>query len=327
MEAIQVQEKVFITRPIPQAAVDVLAAFQVTVHPYDAALKPAQLGEACREAAGILCVGVRVNEEVLTQTSRLKVVANCAVGYDNIDVAGCTRRGIAVTNTPGVLTDATADLAFALLLAIARRVVELDQTVRQGRWQRWEFGAFWATEVHHRTLGIFGFGRIGQAVARRARGFGMNILYHSRHRVEENIERELSATYVDRETLLARSDFISLHVPHSQDAHHLIGAKELAMMKPSAFLINTARGKVVDEQALVEALQARRIAGAGLDVFEHEPHLHPELSRLENAVLLPHVGSATAETRLKMATCAAENLVAVLEGRRPPNIVNSEIYK
>ena len=320
------KEKVFITRPIPQAAVDILAAYSVTTHPSDTALKPPQLGEACRDAAGMLCVGVRVNEEVLSQTPHLKVVANCAVGYDNIDVAGCTRRGIVVTNTPGVLTDATADLAFALLLAVARRVVELDRYVREGRWQRWEFGSLWSSEVHHKTLGILGFGRIGQAVARRARGFGMHILYHSRHRVEEAIEREHGASYVERETLLAQSDFISLHLPHTPETHHLIGAAELSQMKTSAFLINTARGKVVDEQALVEALKARRIAGAGLDVFEHEPHLHPELPKLENVVLLPHVGSATSETRLKMATYAAENLVAVLQGRRASNVVNPEVY-
>lgn len=275
----------------------------------------------------MLCVAGRVNEEVLSQTPHLKVVANCGVGYDNIDVEACTRRGIAVTNTPDAVTEATADLAFALLLAVARRVVDLDRTVREGRWQKWEFGSFWGSEVHYKTLGILGFGRIGQAIARRARGFGMNILYHSRRRAEESVERELSATHVSLGTLLAESDFVSLHVPHARDTHHLIGAPELAQMKSSAFLINTARGKVVDENALVETLQARRIAGAGLDVYEHEPHLHPELSKLDNVVLLPHVGSATAETRLKMAACAAENLVAVLEGRRPPNLVNTEVYR
>ncbi len=320
------KHKVFVTRPIPQPAVDVMADYDVSVHPSDAALKPAELGEACREAAGMLCVAVRVNEDVLNQAPRLKVVANCGVGYDNIDVAACTRRGIVVTNTPGVLTDATADLAFALLLAVARRVAQCDRYVREGRWQQWEFGSHWASEVHHKTLGVFGFGRIGQAVARRGRGFGMDILYHSRQRVDEAIEREFGARYVDRETLLAGSDFISLHVPHTPETHHLIGARELALMKPSAFLINTARGKVVDEEALVEALKARRIAGAGLDVFEHEPHPHAELLKLENVVLLPHVGSATSETRLKMATLAAENLVAALEGRRPPNVVNPEVF-
>jgi lactate dehydrogenase-like 2-hydroxyacid dehydrogenase len=318
---------IFVTRPIPDQAIGRLAGHgTVQVHPLDAALKPAQLAEACREATGLLCVGVRVNEEVLSQARNLKVVANCGVGYDNIDVAACTRRGIIVTNTPGVLTDATADLAFALLLVTARRVVELDRYVRQGRWQRWEFGAFWASDIHHKTLGICGFGRIGQAVARRGRGFGMQILYHSRNRVDPAVECELDAQHVDKERLLSKSDFVSLHLPHSLETQHFIGARELSLMKPTAFLINTARGKVVDEDALVQTLKAHRIAGAGLDVFEHEPHLHPELAKLDNVVLLPHVGSATAETRLAMALLAAENLIAALEGRRPPNAVNPEVY-
>jgi lactate dehydrogenase-like 2-hydroxyacid dehydrogenase len=320
------KHRIFVSRPIPTQVLERLAAHgEVQVHPADVALKPAQLGEACREAAGLLCVGVRVSEEVLSQSPDLKVVANCGVGYDNIDVAACTRRGIVVTNTPGVLTDATADLAFSLLLAVARRVVELDRYVREGRWQHWEFGAFWASDVHHKTLGICGFGRIGQAVARRGRGFGMSILYHSRNRVDQSLERELDARWVDKQTLLRESDFVSLHMPHSPETHHFIGTRELSRMKPTAFLINTARGKVVDEEALVAALKTRQIAGAGLDVFEHEPHLHPELSGLENVVLLPHVGSATAETRLAMAMLAAENLIAALEGRRPPNLVNVEV--
>ena len=185
----------------------------------------------------------------------------------------------------------------------------------------------WGADIHHKTLGIYGFGRIGQAMARRGRGFGMSILYHSRHRAEAAIEAESSARYVDSETLLRESDFLSLHTPMSPETHHLIGPRELAMMKPTAFLINTARGKVVDEEALVEALKSRRIAGAGLDVFEHEPHVHPELTKLENVVLAPHVGSATGETRLKMATLAAQNLLAALDGRRPPNAVNPEVFK
>jgi len=319
--------KIFVSRPIPDQAIERLAAlFEVQVHPADAALKPPQLGQACREAAGLLCVGVRVNEEVLSQAPHLKVVANCGVGYDNIDVAACTRRGIVVTNTPGVLTEATADLAFALLLAVARRVVECDRYVREGRWQRWEFGSLWGSELHRKTLGICGFGRIGQAVARRGRGFGMHIIYHSRRRAPEAIERELDGHLVDKEALLRESDFLTLHVPYSPETHHMIGARELGWMKPTAFLINTARGKVVDEEALVQVLKSRQIAGAGLDVFEHEPHLHPELLKLDNVVLLPHVGSATRETRLAMAMLAGENLIAALEGRRPPNVVNPEVY-
>jgi glyoxylate reductase len=247
------------------------------------------------------------------------------VGYDNIDVEACTRRKIVVTNTPGVLTDTTADLALALLLSVARRVVEGDAFVRDGRWERWEFGMMWGADVHHKTLGVWGFGRIGQAVARRGRGFEMNILYHSRRRADPALEGDLAARFVDRETLLRESDFLSLHVPYEAGTQHLIGARELSLMRPSAFLINTARGKVVDEEALVEALKSKKIAGAGLDVFEHEPHLHPELPKLNNVVLLPHVGSATGETRLKMAALAAENLLAALAGRRPPNVVNPEI--
>jgi len=319
--------KIFVTRPLPQEALNLLATHcEVQVHPADSALKPAQVGGACREVEGLLAVGVRVNQEVLSQAGKLRVVANCGVGYDSIDVAACTRRKIVVTNTPGVLTDTTADLAFALLLAVARRVVEADRFVREGRWQRWEFAMMWGADIHHKTLGIYGLGRIGQAMARRGRGFDMQILYHSRRRADGAIEHELGAHYVDRETILRESDFLSLHTPLTPETHHLIGAREFSLMKPSAFLINTARGKAVDEEALVAALKSRRIAGAGLDVFEHEPHLHPELPKLVNVVLLPHVGSATAETRLGMAMLAAENLLAALEGRRPPNVVNPEVY-
>ena len=319
--------KVFVTRPLPAAALERLAArYEVEVHPEDDALQPAQLGDACRDVEGLLVVGGRVNEEVLNNALRLRVVANCGVGYDNIDVAACTARGIVVTNTPGVLTDTTADLAFALLMAVARRVVEGDRLVREGRWQRWQWSMLWGADIHHQTLGLYGFGRIGQAVARRGRGFEMRVIYHDVQRATAEIERELAAQFVDRETLLRESDFLSLHVPLTPETHHLIGARELSLMKPSAFLINTARGKVVDEEALVDALKSHRIAGAGLDVFEHEPHLHPELAKLENVVLLPHLGSATAATRLKMALLAVENLLAALAGRRPPNIVNPEVY-
>ena len=290
-------------------------------------MKAPELAEACREVEGLLVVGARVGEEVLSQAPKLRVVANAGVGYDHIDVAACTRRRIPVTNTPGVLTDTTADLTFALLVCAARRIVEGDRFVREGRWQRWEWGYFWGADIHAKTLGLYGFGRIGQAVARRGRGFSMRIIYHSRHRVAEAIERELEARYVDKETLLRESDFLSLHVPLTRETEHAIGAAELALMKPTAFLINTARGKVVGEEALVAALKERKIAGAGLDVFEHEPRVHPALLELPNVVLAPHVGSATAETRLKMAMLAAENLLAALEGRRPPNVVNPEIYE
>ena len=228
--------KVFVTRPLPVAVIDKLAAAcDVQVHPADIALKPAQLAEACREVEGLLVVGVRVSEEVLSQAGKLRVVANCGVGYDHIDVEACTRRKIVVTNTPGVLTDTTADLAFALLLGVARRAVEGDKFVRAGRWERWEFGMMWGADVHHKTLGVWGFGRIGQAVARRGRGFEMNILYHSRRRANPALEGELSARFVDRETLLRESDFLSLHVPYESGTHHLIGTRELSLMNPRRF--------------------------------------------------------------------------------------------
>jgi glyoxylate reductase len=298
----------------------------VQVHPEDAAVRAGQLAEFCHEVEGLVVVGSSVKEEVLSQATCLRVVANVGVGYDNIDVAACTRRRIPVTNTPGVLTDTTADLTFALLLAAARRVVEGDRFVREGRWQRWEWGMLWGADIHHKTLGLYGFGRIGQAVARRGRGFSMRIIYHDALRASEAIERDLGAEYVDRETLLREADYLSLHVPLTPETHHLISAREFSLMKPTAFLINAARGQVVDEEALVAALESRKIAGAGLDVFEREPQIHPTLLTLRNVVLLPHVGSATAETRLNMALLAVENLLAALDGRRPPNVVNPEVY-
>ena len=319
------QPKVFIPRPLqPQVVERVAFRCELTMHPHDEPLTAPQLAEACREAEGLVACGMRVTQELLEHAPHLRVVANVGVGYDNIDVAACTRRRIMVTNTPGVLTEATADLAFGLLMAVARRLVECDRYVREGHWQssRWEL--LWGSDLHGKTLGIFGLGRIGQAVARRARGFSMRILHHSLDRLTQAQEQELGAQFVDPETLLREADFLSLHVPLTPQTHHLIGSRELAMMKPTAFLINAARGKVVDEAALVEALRSKQIAGAGLDVFENEPQVHPGLLALPNVVLAPHVGSATSETRLAMAMLAADNLLAALDGKRPPNLVNPE---
>lgn len=318
--------KVFITRPLPLAIVQRIAACcDPKMHPEDVPLEPSQLAEACREVEGLLAVGVRVNQQVLEQARRLRVIANVAVGYDNIDVAACTRRRILVTNTPDVLTETTADLAFALLMAVARRLIECDRYVREGQWQYLKWECLRSADVFRKTLGVYGLGRIGKAVARRARGFSMRILYYDIVRFAPELEQELGAQFVDRETLLRESDFLTLHVPLTPETHHLISARELAMLKPTAFLINSARGKVVDEAALVQALQSRQIAGAGLDVFENEPHLHPGLDTLPNVVLAPHVGSATSETRLAMAMLATDNLLAALEGRRPPTPVNPEV--
>jgi lactate dehydrogenase-like 2-hydroxyacid dehydrogenase len=296
------------------------------MRPEDAPLDPAQLAESCRDIEGLMATGVRVSEDVVAQAPRLRAVANVGVGYDNIDVAACTRRGIPVTNTPDVLTETTADLAFALLMAAPRRLVECDRYVREGQWQSSKWELLWGSDIYGKTLGVYGLGRIGKAVVRRARGFSMRVIYFDVVRPTPDLEEELGVQFVDRETLLREADFLTLHVPLTPETHHLIGARELSMLKPTAFLINAARGKCVDEAALVEALQSKRLAGAGLDVFEHEPHVHPGLLSLPNVVLAPHVGSATAQTRLAMAMLAVENLVAGLEGRRPPNLVNPEIY-
>jgi glyoxylate reductase len=315
--------KVLITRPIPQSVIDHISQHcEVQVHPVDEPMPLPLLASAVRNVDGVMPAGVRISKEIIDAAPRLRVVSNIAVGYDNIDVEACNRRNILVTNTPDVLTEATADLTFALILAVARRVVEGDRYVRAGNWKHWQWNCLWGSEMHGKTLGLYGFGRIAQATARRARGFSMRVLYHARHRVSADVEKEFAAEYVDRETLLRQSDFLSLHVPLTPETRHAIGATELSMMKPSAFLINAARGPIVEEEALVQALQAARLAGAGLDVFENEPKVHPALLSLDNVTMMPHVGSATAETRLRMAMLASENLLAALRGQRPKNLVN-----
>lgn len=320
--------KVFVTRPLPPSALEVLARnCEIEVRSQDSPISHEELAKALREVEGLLLAGAHVNEDVLKQAVKLRAISNAGVGYDNIDIAACTARRIPVTNTAGVLEDTTADLAFALLLAVARRIAEGHRYVCEDRWQHWQWNLLHGHDVHHKTLGIYGFGHIGQAMARRARGFDMRVLYHQRHRAPEPVEREIGAQYVDRETLLRESDFVSLHVPLSAATHHAFGPGEFALMKPSAFLINTSRGKVVDEGALVEALEQGRLGGAGLDVFEREPQVHPGLVNRPNVVLAPHVGSATTETRFRMAQLAAENLAALLEGRRPANVVNPEVYR
>ncbi len=319
------QPKVLITRPILQSVVDRISEqCDVQVHAVDEPMPPELLAAAMREADGVMPAGVRISKEIIDAAPRLRVVSNIAVGYDNIDVEACNRRHILVTNTSDVLTEATADLTFALILAAARRVVEGDRYVRGGHWKQWQWNCLWGAEMHGATLGLFGFGRIAQATARRASGFSMRILYHSRHRVSTSIEDDLGAKFVDRDTLLRESDFLSLHVPLTPETRHAIGAPELALMKPSAFVINAARGPIIDEAALVQALQANRLAGVGLDVFENEPKVHPALLAMDNVTLLPHIGSATAATRQGMAMLAAENLLAALRGERPPNLVNPE---
>jgi glyoxylate reductase len=291
---------------------------EVDLHAGDDPLPKAELMARLKDKEGLVCqITDTIDAEVLGAAARLKVVANVAVGYNNIDVAAAHRRGIVVTNTPDVLTDTTADFAWALLMATARRVVEADGYVRAGRWQRWEFLRLLGGDVHGKTLGVIGFGRIGRAVARRALGFDMRVLYCDTVRADAAAEAELRATFVDKAVLLRESDFVTLHSLLTPETRHLIDAEALRAMKPSAYLINAARGPIVDEAALVRALSERWIAGAGLDVFEAEPTIHPGLLRLDNVVLAPHIASATEATRHKMATLAVENCLAVLDGRPP----------
>jgi len=316
---------VFVARRLPEAGLAPLreAGLHVDVHDSE---EPITRQELLSRAAGahalITLMSERVDDALLDAAGpQLKVVANFAVGYDNIDVPACRRRGVVATNTPGVLDDATADMAFALLLAVARRLPEGEALVRSGAWTGWRPEQLLGAHVTGATIGIVGLGRIGRAVARRARGFDMRLLYHNR-RPDPAAERELNARYETMDELLSQSDFVSLHVPLTAETRHLIGQRELALMKPTAVLVNTARGPVVDEAALVSALQGGSIAGAGLDVYEDEPAVDPGLLGLQNVVLAPHLGSATRETRTAMARLCSEAVLAVLAGREPANAIS-----
>ena len=280
-----------------------------------------------KDKEGLVCLLTeKVNEEFLRSAPKLRIASNVAVGYDNIDVDACTKRGIAVTNTPGVLDETTADFAWTLLMAVARRVAEGELLARSGNWKGWNLDQLCGADVWGKTLGIVGFGRIGRSVARRASGFQMKIIYTDAVRVSEEAEKSLNAEFRDMNSLLAESDFISLHVPLLPETRGLFDAPKLFRMKPTAFLVNTSRGPVVEEAALVAALENNKIAGAALDVFENEPFIHPGLKR-PNVVLTPHIASASIETRTKMALMAANNIVAVFKGQRPPNLLNPDMFK
>lgn len=318
------KKTIFVSRRIPQAAIDILekAGFDVEVNPEDRVLTAEELVASCRGKDGLLCLLTdTIDRDFIDQMPGLKGIANMAVGYNNIDVQAAAEKGIPVSNTPGVLTEATADLAWALLMAASRRLPEAERYLRAGKFTAWGPMLFMGGDLNGRILGIIGAGRIGTAVGVRARGFGMTIIYTDPEK-NKILEEETGARSVDLDTLLKESDFITLHVLLTDETRHLIGRRELRRMKQTAYLINTSRGPVVNEEALVEALQSEEIAGAGLDVFEKEPHIHPGLLSLPNVVLLPHIGSATIETRTKMATIAAENLTAMMKGERPPNQVN-----
>jgi len=276
---------------------------------------------------GLICLLTeRIDDELLAAGPRLRTVANVAVGFDNIDLDACTRRNVAASNTPGVLDETTADFAWTLLMGVARRLIEGDALARSGEWKGWNLDQLVGADIWGKTLGILGFGRIGRAVARRASGFGMRVLYNDAVRAPVEVESELRAEYTERDTVLREADFLSLHVPLLPATRGLIGPRELALMKPSAFLINTSRGPVVQEAALVAALERHKIAGAALDVYEREPQIGHGLLR-PNVVLAPHLASASLETRTRMAMMAVENTMAFFEGRRPPNILNPAVWK
>ena len=277
---------------------------------------------------GVLSTGSdRIDAAVLDGAPRLRAVCNNAVGYNNIDLAACSERRILATNTPGVLDDTTADTTWALLMAAARRITEAERWLRAGNWvEGWKHDRLLGQDVHRATLGIIGMGRIGRAIARRARGFSMRVLYHNRTRVSKSVEKALGARYAGLEKLLKESDFVSLNLPYSPEAHHLVGARQLALMKPTAVIVNTARGGIIDDAALIQALKERRIAAAGLDVFEGEPRFNPGFLEVDNVALVPHIGSATRTTRMAMAALAIRNLRAALSGRRPPNLLNADAW-
>lgn len=312
--------KIFVTRNIPQSALDRLGeVFCVTVHASDAAITRQQLLEAVKDQDALLCLLTEsIDRELMDAAPQLKCVSNLAVGYNNIDVAYATQKGIAVCNTPGVLTETTADLAWALLMSTARRIVDGDSYVREGRFDAWGPMLLMGVDVYGKTLGIIGMGRIGSAVARRAEGFGMRVLWFGPP------ADSISAKYerVELKQLCAKSDFISIHAPLTPATKHLIGAEQFALMKPKTILINTARGSIVDEAALIEALRKKQICAAGLDVYEREPEIPAALMELPNVVLLPHIGSASIETRTKMSLMAAENAIAVIQGKEAPARLN-----
>ena len=303
--------------------------YEVLSNQADQVFTPDELRNHLANVDGALVTGSeRIDQSALANAKRLKIVANISVGYNNFDVPAMTAAKVMATNTPDVLTDTTADFGFALLMATARRITESEHWIRNGQWDKWSIVHNpLGMDLHHSTLGIIGMGRIGQGIAKRALGFGMKVMYHNRKRLSEADERACGAQYVDKETLLREADHVVLVVPYSAESHHLIGAKEIALMKPTATLVNIARGGIVDDAALATALKAKTIFAAGLDVFEGEPKVHPELLKLSNVVLAPHIASATEKTRRAMIALAAENLGAALEGKRPPSLINTELWK
>ena len=318
--------KILVTKLLFPAARAVLdKTGEIDYWPGPEAIPRAELLKRVADKDALVCLlNDKIDAELLTAGPQLRIVATVSVGYDNIDVPACTARKVIATNTPGVLDDTTADLAWALMLAIARRLVEGDAWVRSGNWRGFSMDHLLGADVYGKTLGIIGFGRIGRCVAKRGLGFGMRVLYSGSKRAPVDVEKELNAEFVEQDRLFNESDFVSLHVPLNPQTRHLISKENLEKMKRTAFLINTSRGPVVDEEALAEALENKIIAGAALDVFEHEPKINPKLMARRDAILAPHIGSATVETRTRMMVLAAQNVAAFFDGRTPPKALNKD---
>ena len=322
--------KILVARAIfPEALAKLQESFEVHSNQEDRIFTPEELQKALSGVAGALVAGSeRIDANALAHAKDLKIVANISVGYNNFDVPAITAAGVMATNTPDVLTDTTADFGFALLMATARRITESEHWVRAGHWDKWSIiNNPLGMDLHHSTIGIIGMGRIGQGIAKRALGFGMKVIYHNRSRLSEQDEKACGATYVSKEELLRSADHVVLVLPYTAESHHTIGATEIAMMKPTATLINIARGGIVDDLALAQALKEKKIFAAGLDVFEGEPTVNPELLKLSNVVLAPHIASATEKTRRAMVDLAIDNLRAALDGKKPPSLINAEVLK
>jgi len=321
--------KILVARAIfPEALAKLEQSYEVHSNQSDKIMSPEELKKALSEVEGALVAGSeRIDAATLAGAKNLKVVANISVGYNNFDVPAISAAGVMATNTPDVLTDTTADFGFALLMATARRITESEHWVRAGQWDQWSIvNNPLGMDLHHSTVGIIGMGRIGQGIAKRALGFGMKVIYHNRSHLSGADEKSCGATYVSKEELLRTADHVVLVLPYTAQNHHTIGAAEIAMMKPTATLINIARGGIVDDVALAQALQSRKIFAAGLDVFEGEPQVHPELLKCSNIVLAPHIASATEKTRRAMVDLAIDNLRAALDGKKPPSLINSEAF-
>ena len=321
--------KILVARAIfPEALAKLEESFEVRSNQADQIFTPEELQKELSSVVGALVAGSeRIDANALAQAKNLKAVANISVGYNNFDVPAMTSAGVMATNTPDVLTDTTADFGFALLMATARRITESEHWVRAGHWDKWSIvNNPLGMDLHHSTIGIIGMGRIGQGIAKRALGFGMKVIYCNRSRLSEAHEKACGATYVSKEELLRTADHVVLVLPYTAESHHTIGATEIAQMKPTATLINIARGGIVDDVALAQALQEGKIFAAGLDVFEGEPNVHPDLLKLSNVVLAPHIASATEKTRRAMVDLAIENLRAALNGKKPPSLINQELF-